>query len=248
VKIKTVGLIGLGRFGAMAYRYLEKAAEVRVYDADSERLELCRDAASFEQTIRADAVVLAVPISSLREVCRRMAPALRPGQLIIDTCSVKERPLHWMVQELPDRVQILGTHPLFGPDSGKAGISGLKIALCPVRVEEELYRQVKGFLSSLGLQVVETTAEEHDVQIARTQAVFHLIAQAFKRLGWGSEEISTPGPDTFFKLVRTVQNDTEQLFVDLQLQNRYASQLRQEFLDEVLRIDAELKTKAGGAP
>jgi prephenate dehydrogenase len=48
-----------------------------------------------------------------------MAPALRPGQLIIDTCSVKERPLEWMLEELPDHVQIVGTHPLFGPDSGQ---------------------------------------------------------------------------------------------------------------------------------
>jgi prephenate dehydrogenase len=246
VKIKTVGLIGLGRFGAMAYQYLEKAAAMRVFDANSDRLKTCPDAASFEDVSCADAVVLTVPISAVRQVCHAMASGLRPGQLIIDTCSVKERPIEWMLEELPEYVQIVGTHPLFGPDSGKNGISGLKIAVCPVRVEDETYQQVLRFLRSAGLLVLETTAEEHDRQIARTQAVFHLIAQAFKRLGWGGEKISTPGPETFFKLVTTVQNDTEQLFVDLQLQNAYASQLRREFIEEVLRIDNELKNRTGG--
>jgi len=227
----------------MAYQYLRKSKTVLVYDTDKAKLQECPDAAGIEEVSRADAILLTVPISEMRAVCRTIAPRLKPGQLIIDTCSVKRMPIQWMLEELPAHVQIIGTHPLFGPDSGRAGITGFKIAICPVRVEDAVRRQVNSCLASFGLQAIETTADEHDVQIARTQAVFHLIAQAFKRLSWGGEEITTPGPETFFNLVETVQNDTDQLFFDLQKQNPHADAARREFLREIERIDAELRAK-----
>ena len=243
MEIKTIGLIGFGRFGAMAYQYLRNSKALLVYDTDKSRLQACPDAAGIDEVTRADAMLLTVPISELRAVCRTIAPKLTAGQLVVDACSVKQLPVEWMLEELPADVQIIGTHPLFGPDSGRAGIAGFKIAVCPVRVEEAVRKQINACLASFGLQVIETTPEEHDLQIARTQAVFHLIAQAFKRLNWGGEEITTPGPETFFNLVKTVQNDTDQLFVDLQKQNPHADAAREEFLREIERLDAELRSK-----
>jgi len=245
VKIKTIGLIGLGRFGTMAYQYLRASKEIRVYDANEAVLRNCPDARSFADTVAADLIVLAVPISAVERVCRDMARLLKPGQVVVDTCSVKEKPVKIMLRELPEEVQILGTHPLFGPDSGKNGIAGLKITVCPVRIDPDRYQAVLRYLKSLGLVTLETTAEEHDRQIARTQAVFHLIAQACKRLNWGGEDITTPGPETFFKLLKSVQNDTDQLFFDLQRENRYAAKARAEFIEEVIRLDGDLSRDIG---
>jgi len=239
VEIKTTGLIGLGRFGSMAYRYL-RTKPLRVTDADPARLQGIPEAAGFEETVRADAIVLAVPISAIPGVCERMAPLLGPGQLVVDTCSVKANPVRWMLERLPSHVQILGTHPLFGPDSGKNGIAGMKIAVCPVRVQDTSYARILDFLRGLKLQIVETTPEEHDRQIARTQAVFHLIAQTLKRLHWGTEAISTPGPETFFNLITTVQQDTDQLFLDLQRENPFAAESREEFINELIALHQNL--------
>ncbi len=224
----------------MAYQYLRASKEIRVFDADENRLRGCPDARPFRETVSTDLIVLAVPISVVQGVCREMAPLLKPGQLVVDTCSVKEKPVEIMLAELPEGVQILGTHPLFGPDSGKKGIAGLKIAVCPVRIEPDSYQAILGYLKSLDLITLETTPEEHDRQIARTQAVFHLIAQACKRLNWGGEDVTTPGPETFFNLLKTVQNDTDQLFFDLQHENRHAAGSRAEFIEEVIRLDREL--------
>lgn len=224
----------------MAYHYLRASKEVRVFDSDEKKLRACPDARSFADTVTADVVVLAVPISTVEQVCRQMAPLVKAGQLVVDTCSVKEKPVDIMLRELPDGVQILGTHPLFGPDSGKKGIGGLKMTVCPVRIAPDCYQAVLGYLKSLNLITLETTPAEHDRQIARTQAVFHLIAQACKRLNWGGEDVTTPGPETFFNLLKTVQNDTDQLFFDLQRENRYAAESRAEFIDEVIRLHREL--------
>jgi len=241
VKIKTVGLLGFGRFGQMAYRYLRQTVDVRVYDQDSRRLEGVPEKASLSEVVENQLVLLSVPISRMQEVCQQIAPLLRAGQLVVDTCSVKARPVAWMTELLPPDVDILGTHPLFGPDSGKEGIAGLKIALCPVRIRPEYYSQICNYLRSLELVILETTPEEHDQQIAQSQAIFHLIAQVLKRLDWGVKPISTLGPETFYRLVRTVQRDTDQLFLDMERENPFAAQYRKQFIEKMLEVDRELK-------
>lgn len=236
---KTISILGLGRFGRMTYDYL-RAREPRVWTRDSTKLAGLAGAASFEEAAAADVVVLTVAISALEQTCRRLAPLLRAGQIVVDTCSVKVEPVRVMAATLPENVQILGTHPLFGPDSGKDGIAGLKIVLCPVRIEPPAYERIRAFLAALGLRLLETTPEEHDRQIARTQAVFHLLARALGRLGWGSEPVATPGPEAFFKQVLTLRHDSPQLFVDMQRANPFAGEYRRLLIEELQKLDAEL--------
>lgn len=227
----------------MALQYLRNAATVRVFDPDPAKLEGLPEAAALDEVLASDVIVLSVPISVLPTVCREIAPKVRPGQVVVDTCSVKAKPVQWMLDAFDEGVEIVGTHPLFGPDSGRDGIAGFKIAVCPVRVSDEVYSTVCAFLRSLELVVVEATPEEHDRQIALSQAIFHLIAQAMRRLGWGAQAISTPGPDAFYRLVKTVQRDTEQLFHDMERENPFAAECRQLFISEILKLDDEIRSR-----
>ncbi len=236
---KSIGILGLGRFGRMTYEHLRPLAP-RVWTRDAAKLSGLAGAASFEEAAAADIVVLTVAISAMRETCGRLAPLLRPGQIVVDTCSVKVDPVELMRGLLPEEVGILGSHPLFGPDSGKDGIVGLKIVLCPVRIDPVAYDSIREFLRSLGLVVIEATPEEHDRQVARTQAIFHLLAQALGRLGWGGEPIATPGPEAFFRQLLTLRNDSFQLFQDMQRRNPFAAGERKRFIEELRRIDSEL--------
>ncbi len=236
---KTLGILGLGRFGRMTYEQL-RALAPRVWTRDASKLVGLEGAASFEEAATSEVVVLTVPISAMAETCARLAPLLRPGQLVVDACSVKVDPIRVMIELLPREVQILGTHPLFGPDSGKEGIAGLKIVLCPVRIDPLSYDRIREFLRALGLQVIEATPEEHDRQVARTQAIFHLLAQALGRLGWGEEPIATPAPEAFFKQVASLRGDSFQLFQDMERRNPFAAEYRARFLEELRRIDGEL--------
>ena len=231
----------------MVYRYLNPAAEVLVYDKNRKVTEGLPEAAGFEEVASSDIVVMSVPISEMESACREMMPFVKPGQLLVDTCSVKTRPLEMMERIFPPEVQILGTHPLFGPDSGQDGIAGFKIVVCPVRLGEEDYQSAVDFLQDLDLVVVESTPEEHDRQIAQTQAIFHLIAQAMKDLGWGVKAISTPGPDTFYRLVKTVQQDTSQLFEDMAKENPYAAEYRRRFMKTLEELDESLGQDSQGS-
>ncbi len=229
----------------MIYRHLRERVELRVFDTDPSRVSALPEASGLSEVCGCEIVILSVPISAVAEVCGRISGLLAPGRVVVDTCSVKSLPVQWMLEQLPETVEILGTHPLFGPDSGKDGIAGLKIALCPIRIQPEKYQEIRRFLESLELVVVETTPEEHDRQIALSQAIFHLIAQAMGRLGWGVKPISTPGPEAFYRLVKTVQRDTQQLFLDMERENPYAAECRRLFIDEILKIDRELAAHRG---
>ena len=213
---------------------------MRVYDSDPTKLEGIAEASSFQDVVGSQLLILCIPISAIERACREMAPYLRSGQVVLDTCSVKEAPLHSLLTLLPSEVEVLGTHPLFGPDSGRQGIAGLKIALCPVRIRPETYEAIRSYLEAQRLVVIETTPEDHDRCIAQSQAIFHLIARAIKQLGWGGHSISTPGPTAFYHLVESVQHDTDQLFQDLERENPYAEEYRRQFIEQLGLVHEEL--------
>ncbi len=244
MQIETIGLVGLGRFGKMVYRYLPQGNHLRVYDSDPTKLEGIAEASTFQDVVGSQLLILCIPISAIEQTCRDMAPFLKSGQVVLDTCSVKETPLRSLLTLLPSDVEVLGTHPLFGPDSGRQGIAGLKIALCPVRIHPETYGVIRGYLEAQRLVVIETTPEDHDRCIAQSQAIFHLIARAIKQLGWGGHSVSTPGPTTFYHLVESVQHDTDQLFQDLERENPYAAEYRRQFIERLGLVHEELSNAA----
>jgi len=237
---KSIGLLGLGRFGRLTYDLLRPHARLRVWTRDRRKLEGLPEAATFEQAVASDIVVLTVAISAMEETCRQMAPLLEPGQIVVDTCSVKVRPVALMEALLPPSVEILATHPLFGPDSAQGGIAGLKIVLCPVRIAAASYEPIRESLRAAGLDIIETTPEEHDRQSARTQAVFHLLGQAYRQLGWGQERIATPGPETLSRLLAALQNDTLQLFLDMQRETPFAAEERRRLIETLAALDRQV--------
>jgi prephenate dehydrogenase len=239
-----MGLLGLGRFGRLTYDLLRPHVRLRVWTRDERKLDGLPEAATFEEAVASDIVVLTVAISAMEQTCRRMAPLLRPGQIVADTCSVKVRPAELMQTLLPESVELLATHPLFGPDSAKDGIQGLKIVLCPIRIGASAYEPIREALRAAGLDVIEATPEEHDRQAARTQAVFHLLGQAYRQLGWGRERIATPGPESLSRLLAALQHDTPQLFVDMQRENPFAAEERRRLIEALSALDRQISAGA----
>ena len=159
-----------------------------------------------------------------------MAPKLKPGTLVIDVCSVKKLPSEIMLKFLPENVNILATHPMFGPDSAKDTLFGKKVAVCPVRIEEAMFNNLKSYLRNHAINVVETTPDKHDQEIAHSLVLTHFIGRALIDYDAKPLEIDTLGYRRLMKILKTVENDTWQLFVDMNKYNPYAAEVRQEFL------------------
>jgi len=237
-----IGIIGFGRFGRFAANILQSDFEVYAYDQRKVTGEGNVKVVSFNEAALKPVVVLCVPISTIEAVCQRLRPLLTKGQLVLDTCSVKEKPLQSMTRILPKSVEVLGTHPLFGPDSARSGISGFRIVLCQARCKR--IGKIQGYLQQLGLEVIRTTATRHDREMAQSQALFHFLARGVSALRLRTGKLSTPGPTRLFSEFREVQKDSLQLFQDLHRMNRYSRRLRQELLQELIKIDNELSRNA----
>ena len=239
---RTLGIVGFGRFGRFAALHLRDHFELSVFDNGpgmAEAREAGFRTGSIEDVAASSIVLLCVPISRLRDALRELAPHVREGTLVADACSVKERPVSEMKALLPSHVEILGTHPLFGPRTAAQGLQGKKIVLCPVRIRH--LASVKGFLKGLGLTVLISSPEAHDRAMASTQAVVHFLGRAFHSAGLGPQEMATPGYETLINLLGVVQTDTAELSRDLQAFNRFAGPVRERLIEAMAEVHESLK-------
>ncbi|MBW2057903.1 MAG: prephenate dehydrogenase [Deltaproteobacteria bacterium] len=242
---RTLGIVGLGRFGRLAAAQLKDRFELVVYDRED-----CKEAADrlgvrtapLGDVAGCSVVLLCVPISGIEQVLREITPYLVEGSLVVDTCSVKEYPVSAMKAILPDFVEILGTHPLFGPDSAAGGLEGRKIVICPVRLQDP--RRVERFLRRLKLRVLVSSPEAHDLAMASTQAIVQFLGRAFLEMGLSRHPMATPGYDQLIGILEVVQHDTWELFFDMQNFNRFVPHVRERLVGSLTALNRRLSSRS----
>jgi prephenate dehydrogenase len=241
----SIGIIGLGRMGKLLSYYLSRHFPVFVYElphkqAEQEIRAQNATPCSLEELCQKDVIIPAVPISEFSSIIQKIAPLIKPGAIVLDLCSVKAHPMAIMEKYLPAHVQILGTHPMFGPDSAAHSLKGAKIVLCRTqasRMSEENYQKINSYLTRRGLIIIETDANEHDRQSAETLVFTHFLGRSLMNFGIDDFAIDTAGYQRLQAILATVQNDSWQLFNDMIEYNAFAK-------DVVKRFLAAIKTTA----
>lgn len=240
-----VGIIGFGRLGKLITKYLKEDADIIVCDINdvsAEAKEMGVAYGSLDEVCDCPIVIPFVPISEFEKTIIQIKDKLKPGTLLVDVCSVKELPVNAMLKHLPPEIQILATHPMFGPDSARETVFGHKIVVCPVRIQDKLFNDIKQFLNGHGLKVIDSTPEEHDRQISHSLVLAHFIGRTLMDTGAERQEIETLGYKRLMKILGVVQNDSWQLFVDMNKYNRFADQARARFIGSLTAIDQKLRT------
>lgn len=239
-----IGIIGFGRFGKIMVEYLSKEFKVYVFSR-SDKAEGIKEAggisASIEDVCKKDIVIPSVPISEFKDVINKIKGLLGKNSLVIDVCSVKEYPVKLMKDLLPEKTQILATHPIFGPDSADDSLKGRKIVLCKVRISDDLYEKIKTFLEKKGLVVIEVTPGEHDREVAKSLLLTHFIGRGLIDFGATKMDIDTEGYKRLMHILGTVENDTQQLFDDMNKHNKYSKKVREDFIESLNKINEGLK-------
>lgn len=236
-----VGVYGLGRFGSFWAGVLSRSCEVLAFSRDASRLVPPGVRRVGEDELAGlPTVILCVTISSMEDVLARLGPKLAAGALVMDTCSVKSYPVELMERMLPSRVSILGTHPMFGPDSGSGGVEGLPMILCPARIPDGELERWRALFRSLGLAVLEMSPRAHDREAAFTQGVAHYIGRVLKELGVGPSPIATLGYRKLLEIVEQTCNDPWQLFLDLQRFNPYTREMRSRLAGAIETVMAAI--------
>lgn len=242
----TFSILGYGAFGRFVCSHLHARFHVQVFDIADRAAEAAAanlKYSSFSDAALADIVVLAIPVQRMEHLLRQLAPLLASrSSLVIDVASVKVKPIALMRDLLPPETQIIGTHPLFGPQSGKNGIEGLPIAFCPVRASEERIACVRSFLSNtLKLRVLDVSPEEHDRQMAYVQGLTHLVSRAAAALELPRTELATIAYKRFAEMSESLAGDSWELFKTIENENPFASAVRAEFVRHLTELENKLR-------
>jgi cyclohexadieny/prephenate dehydrogenase len=131
----------------------------------------------------ADLVIICIPVGQCGAAAREIAPHLARGAIVSDVGSVKARVVSDMTPHLPDWVHFVPAHPVAGteysgPDAGFAELFvGRWCILTPSEsADAAAVRRLSAFWSGLGAKVATMSAEHHDLVLAITSHVPHLIA------------------------------------------------------------------------
>lgn len=242
--ISTIGIMGFGAFGRLMARHLQPHFALLVCDpanapaADTSGKGL--QPATVAEVAACDLVILAVPVPAIPEAITALRPHLRAGAVVLDVGSVKIGPARAMQAALPDDVEIIGTHPLFGPQSARNGLAGLKIALCPIRGRST--PRIAAFLRHvLKLKVIVTTADAHDREVAMVQGLTHLIAKILIRMEPLPRTMTTASFDLLMQATEMVRYDAPNVFMAIERANPHAKAVRDRFfaLAEEMRLFLE---------
>jgi prephenate dehydrogenase len=159
-----------------------------------------------EAASRADLIYLSQPIGRILETIRALASLVRPGCLVTDAGSTKQRIVEEFSRHLP-RGQFLGGHPMAGKETrgaseAEAGLfEGRPYVLTPLEVAEleaPAARELRGWLDRIGAVTLILDAAAHDRTVAFTSHLPQLVSTALAatlaaRLEEGAQRAAGPG-------------------------------------------------------
>jgi cyclohexadieny/prephenate dehydrogenase len=191
---EKAALIGIGLIGSSLSHAMRRANLAGTITA-SARSEATRAAARriglahqvFEHAAEAvrgaNLVILCTPVGTFGALAQEIAPHLEKGAILTDAGSVKTAALRDIGPHVPDGVHFIPGHPIAGteysgPESGFAELfDGRWTILTPLPgTDERATGKLKAFWEACGSQVEIMTPEHHDLVLAVTSHVPHLIA------------------------------------------------------------------------
>jgi prephenate dehydrogenase len=245
--MKKMGLIGFGRFGQVLFHQLHKILEISIYDPFKSE-EKSMDNLSFStlpEVCEKPYIILAVPVSALQDVTKKIAKYLNPKSIIMDVCAVKKYPIEVMEKNLPKDIEILGSHPLFGPDSVQNSLEGHLMIITPHRISASNLTEIKTFWQKLGIKILEMSPDEQDRLMAWTLALTHFLGRGLNGLPLPETVVSTRDYQNLLQLMRKINRDTWELFHDMHRYNPYTREMRKMLLKSMSDLKAELDQLEG---
>lgn len=185
-------------------------------------------------------VIISVPIQHTDEVIREVAPFMKEGSLMVDVTSVKEEPSKTMAEVLPDSIEYIPTHPIFGPRTTE--LDNQVIVLTP-DYKGKWYDKVYNYLASKNMRIIETTASKHDFMMSIVQVLTHFsfisTASAIEKLKVDlseTEDYESPIYNLMIDMIARIVSQNPYLTYYIQSMNNNGHKIRNTFADAVLEL------------
>jgi prephenate dehydrogenase len=231
----SAGIIGFGRFGELFKKHLSGHFSFVTYRRSMPEHEI---AAALEQLQHCDYIFFSVPISAMEVSSQTVKKYIKPNATLVDLCSVKEYPIEVLERYFPEN-EIIGAHPLFGPESAADGFAGHQIITVKPKHDSPKYAKLKAIWESMQVSVIEMSAAEHDRQMAWTLCLTQFIGRGLSTLPLPENSIGTKGYFDLLAIVRRAEADTIQLFNDMNLHNRYSSEMRNAVVERFAQLNEQ---------
>ena len=243
-KTKVLILGGTGEMGQWFTRFFkERGYEVTVWGKGG-KIEIARKlevpfASDLDEAVPAsDIVIVSVPINVTEEIIAEFAPKMKAGSLLMDLTSIKVKPVEAMRKFTPSDVEILGTHPMFGPTIST--IRGQTVILVPVKGRsEKWFPVIKELFEESGAHVEITTAVEHDRLVSVVQGLTHFayisIGTTIDRLDFDvkrSRKFVSPVYDIMLDFVGRILGQNPYLYALIQMENPGVLEVHDAFIRE----------------
>jgi cyclohexadieny/prephenate dehydrogenase len=191
---ETIAIIGIGLIGSSLARVIRRKAlarEIAAYDSSPEVRRRLGEIAIADRVAKtpaeavasADLTILCAPVGAMGEIAGAIGPHLKAGAIVSDVGSVKVSIIAAVTPHLPPSVQFVPAHPVAGteesgPDSGFATLflNRWTILTPPEGADPKAAARLAALWRSAGANVECMTPEHHDLVLAITSHVPHLIA------------------------------------------------------------------------
>ena len=194
-----------------------------------------------------DILIISVPIHHTSNVIREVAPFMKPGSLMMDVTSVKEEPSKTMEEVLPDHVEYIPTHPIFGPRTTE--LDNQVIVLTATK-KGEWYDKVYNYFNDQHMRIIETTAQKHDYMMSIVQVLTHFsfisTASAIEKLKVDiseTEDYESPIYNLMIDMIARIVAQNPYLTYYIQSMNNNGPKIRNTFADAVIELRDVINNK-----
>lgn len=212
---KVIGIVGgHGKMGSWFASFFEQSGCKVIISDTATRLS------NLELVQQAEIVIFSLPIGSCVDVIESLLPAVRAEQLLIDFTSIKRPAVEAML--LSD-AEVLGLHPMFGPQI--SSLAGQIIVACRSR-PRNLTPLVENLLLDAGVQLCQSTPEEHDKMMAVIQGLNHfmavVMADCMRQLGFDlnrSMDFTSPVYRMRMAMLGRILAQDPRLYAEIEIMN-----------------------------
>lgn len=200
-----------------------------------------------ETAAKSDIVVITVPIQYTEQTIMEVAPHVKSGALLMDLTSVKSWPCELMDKYAKAGVEVLGTHPVFGPRVGK--LDGQVMVLTPIRGEYWL-KWFREILIKNNAKIVDSNPKEHDEVMAVVQGLTHFAYISVGKTLYDlnidvkrTRDFSSPIYDLMLDMVGRIIGQDPHLYAEIQITNPQVQKIHEHYLNAAKELSEAVRNK-----